>query len=280
MTLVIFYVHCMYTAGEKNPATYDAFTNANPHLLAMNAMMIEEIRKHVATRPLARVVEIGAGTGLFASPLANVITPREVIAVESDRAFYEQLCVRARHVEHLRPVYDLHPLRYARKHRVDAIALRITYHHIPNRQKLPFLRHTRTKALSRDGLLVIGEECLEHYRTASEREEADRRYHAYRIELARRSGNVPYLEEQKRIAREHGCPYKVSADVLCAQLARAGFRDITVSVVTTHDPTIDLNAWVIECSRPRPITTRCRVPLTSKRFSDSINALRPLRFSG
>lgn len=229
----------MYTVGEKNPATYDAFTEVNPHLLAMNAMMIEQIRKHVETRPLARVVEIGAGTGLFATPLAKVITPREVIAVESDRTFYEQLCVRARHVEHLRPTYDPYPLRYARKHRVDAIALRITYHHIPNRQKLPFLRHARTKALSRDGLLVIGEECLESYRTVREREEADRRYHAYRIELAQRSGNVPYLEEQKRIAREHSCPYKVSADVLCAQLARAGFRDITASVVETSDPTVD-----------------------------------------
>ena len=171
---------------DNNPELYDRVVDANKHLSEMNRIIIEFVLAHAGQNPSKYVVDIGAGTGLLSLPMARAIAPTNVIALEPTKKFCEHLTKKARNVSNLSVFCHERIPQNKPEHQIDIITLRLTYHHIPDEQKLGLLEYINT-LLVPGGYIIFGEAIIASYDTQDERRAADRRYHDYRIELARKS---------------------------------------------------------------------------------------------
>lgn len=231
-------IHPSYTSGEADPATYDRFTAKNPHLLKMNDIIVGFIKDSCINNINCRILELGAGSGLLAVPLAKAIAPIKILAVEENEKFYKHLWSKARNIKNLRVVQPKKIIQYKPRDKFDMVILRLTYHHILDEQKEFLLNHIKSY-LTIGGYLIIGEECIPVYANAEERIKSNKKYHDYRITLARRTGDKEYVANQIHIAQNNLCPYKVSSEVLCQQLNEANYKVAEIIIVKTDDIDID-----------------------------------------
>lgn len=231
-------IYSPYTSGEDDPITYDRFTAQNPHLLKMNDIIIGFIKNVCHNNIDCRVLELGAGSGLLAVPLANMIAPIKILAAEESEKFSKHLWRKARSIKNLRVVQPKKIIRYKPRGKFNVVILRLTYHHTHDDQKVLLLNHIKSY-LNTGGYLIIGEECISAYTDTKERIKSDKEYHNYRIALARRTGDKEYVADQVRIAKNNLCPYKVSLEVLQQQLNEANYKVIKIIIVKTDSTSID-----------------------------------------
>ncbi len=223
----------------EDPLKYDQFTARNPYLQKINEEIVEFIAGLQMRTGKGKLVvfDVGAGTGQLSIAIAKKLSDVRVFAFENDNVFYNQLEINTKQFLNIRTAKE-DIVSYQSKYKADIITSRLTYHHIPDNQKLTFLQNSHENLVD-GGCLIVAEECLRDYSNETERKMRDREYHRYRIFLAEQEGDSEYIAYQKNVFQKNLCPYKVSIPVLCSQLEVSGFTSITVSQIRSADSGVD-----------------------------------------
>jgi SAM-dependent methyltransferase len=136
-----------------------------------------------------RVLEMGAGTGIFTRRIAKIDSIDEVVALEIDWACHTKLKYNVRTFEKVKP-YPEDSRRFNPSGRFHAVFSSFADHHIKTQDKVDYLRNVKRNLCS-GGVFIVGDEFLRPHdpNNDSEREAALRAYHSHIIEAAEQSGN-------------------------------------------------------------------------------------------
>ncbi len=164
---------------------YHEVEKQHPFYVEMEAEILKQIRKFCSGRRKYRVLEFGAGTGLFTQELIKI--PNLVIdAVEVDRKCCALL---RRHLPHgsCRVIQDS-ILTHCRDGYYDVIVSTFAHDHIPYEQGIALVQNFK-RNLRPGGLYIMGGEVLPRYKTVQQRREALYTYHGYIVNTALRAEN-------------------------------------------------------------------------------------------
>ena len=235
---------------------YDKFEEVHPFRAEMIEKMLAMFNERCAELERTRgrkqtewrILEFGAGTGLFTARLANI--PNTFItAVEYDNACYNKLEHAVRQHRHVicmeQDSRSFDPGGETKKY--DFVFSCFADHHIPDADKLKYLANVKAN-LESDGRFIIGEEFIGPCRIDIERERNDpslkrerdqsiETYHKCIIDLAKQDpkttqeekDGIVYLETKamesglQRWEKGKGGDYKVPEDYYRRLLEKAGF---------------------------------------------------------
>lgn len=195
---------------------YDANEEKHVHFKEMMREMVtrgvEQIRQRVVQRRPVRVLELGAGTGIFTRRLLECEEFDHIEAVEIDGTCFNKLGYKVRRaqefedarppdLERRRRVFSVHnkdSRTFDPPGRFDLIFSSFADHHIRSDDKQKYFENVR-RNLEIDGLFIVGDEFLKSHDPSSERErlEALERWHQYVIDVANRDGHHELAELEK-----------------------------------------------------------------------------------
>lgn len=164
---------------------YHKVEKQHPFYVEMEEGILKQIRKACPGRRKYRVLEFGAGTGLFTQELLK-IPNLEIDAVEVDRKCCKLL---RRHLpgKNCRVVQES-ILTYCKEGYYDIIVSTFAHDHISYEQGVALVRNFK-RNLRPGGLYIMGGEVLPHYKTKQQRREALYTYHGYIVDTALRAEN-------------------------------------------------------------------------------------------
>jgi len=157
--------------------------------------MIEEMAKNVEKRskksevPL-RILEIGAGTGLFTERLSQ-IPNCNITAIEPDKNCFSWLCV---HLEKMGATRNTRCLQedgvtFRGGEKYDVIVSTFSHHHIAYEKSEAFVQNLYFNLIKDGGVYIMGDELTASFSNETERKKALREYHHHIITLAEEEGN-------------------------------------------------------------------------------------------
>lgn len=217
---------------------YDAHELRHAYYSDMMSLMIDMARAHPQANGRAfRLLELGAGTGIFTRRLGAAFPTATITAVEIDWPCYKRLASNTRDLTNVSIVNDDSRdydgavgdpnVAQTQRAQYDIIFTSFADHHIHPADKPAYLRNVRHN-LAPGGLFIVGDEFLPPYSdgdTASYHD-ALHRYHGHIIALAEEA-NEPVLAGLERAALQSGLnglgDFKISCSVFNHILTDAGF---------------------------------------------------------
>ncbi len=183
---------------------YDSHEEEHAYYVEMMDAMIAEFRKRCPDGggPY-RLLEFGAGTGIFTRRVAAVATVGELVALEIDWACYRKLVYNLRSAGSVKPMNE-DSRHFSPTGRFHAVFSSFADHHIKPQDKRDYLRNVR-KNLHENGVFIVGDEFLPPH-DAADREawlKALRAYHGHIIDIAK-SKNQDVLVELESAALKSG----------------------------------------------------------------------------
>jgi SAM-dependent methyltransferase len=253
---------------------YDQFEEYHPYYQDMMRRMIDEIPANGRATPL-RVLEMGAGTGIFTKRLAAVPL-LDCVAVELDWVCFKRLSHNMRRLTRSAgdfpsapaALYNEDSITFTSRNPFDFIFSSFADHHIKTPHKGEYFANIR-RNLSPGGKFVVGDEFLPPYAAEdkSEYHESLRTYHNHIIGVAERyalaeeekleSGTL--AEEEALEARRRATAYrelmeleaaalesgieeqgdfKVSCEIYEAELEKSGLRYSKVKIGPLDDDSV------------------------------------------
>lgn len=207
---------------------YDQHEENHAYYREMMERMLEIFSQHFpsSSKP-CRVLEFGAGTGIFTSRLAQLDSITEIVAVEIDWHCYKKLEYKFRDQKNRVKVLHEDSRKFDPPGNFDCIFSSFADHHIRERDKSRYFENAR-RNLKPGALLIVGDEFLRQH---DSNDEADRRkaledYHNHIIGKARDIGDeiLVQLESQAlQSGLEKVGDFKVSCNRYKELLHQAGF---------------------------------------------------------
>lgn len=210
---------CKYHQHEEKHAYY----------LEMTARMLSAFEKQCGKAENFRILELGAGTGLFTKHLLN-LSSVDVTAIERDEACYLSLKQIFDHTPPVRLLLEDSRTFYD-PNGFDCIFSSFSDHHILLKDKRKYLENVR-KNLRPQGLFIVGDEFLPEHKANNRQERiaALHAYHQHIIDIAVQREEW-ILAELEGAALRSGLEERVDAGdykLSCKQYERwlmeAGFR--------------------------------------------------------
>jgi SAM-dependent methyltransferase len=212
---------------------YDQHEEEHAYYQEMMSKMIEFISTSPRRGPNMRVLEFGAGTGIFTSKLAVKEDVAEIVAVECDWSCYDLLRHKFRTVSKVKAQYEDSRL-FSPAGDFDVIVSSFADHHIRPSDKRQYFRNVKNN-LRESAIFVVGDEFLPEHNPEekNERDAALDRYHNHIIEIAESKGQLALAELERKALNSgkktligHGGnvgDYKVSCSQYEQMLKQAGF---------------------------------------------------------
>jgi len=186
---------------------YDQYEEQHAYYIEMIEIILKKISK-LARRRKIRVLELGAGTGIFTKRLA-LINNIEIVAIEIDWACFVQLDHNIHNLKKNNKNIDVECLN--EDSRVcdpegdfQVIVSVFADHHIKPYDKYVYFNNVRLN-LCQGGTFIVGDEFLPDYSDVRERREALEKYHGHIIEIANQ-------KEQYELAKLEGAALKSGLD--------------------------------------------------------------------
>jgi SAM-dependent methyltransferase len=229
---------------------YDKYERQHPYYEEMMSKMIAIINsREKRGRRLRRILEFGAGTGIFTTLLLQLPSVH-VTALEIDWACFHILKQNVQHmaaqIKERGSTYDLlhNDSRDTNPEGAfDFIVSSFADHHIHPLDKRPYFRNVR-RNLGENAIYIVGDEFLPEYDIANEpdRRKALNVYHDHIIEIASQAGHreLVELEEEARISglTSKG-DYKLSPTHYESLVKDAALRVISSHKIGPLDPSLD-----------------------------------------
>jgi SAM-dependent methyltransferase len=169
---------------------YDAHEEEHAYYVEMMAAMIQAFRNHWKDDggPY-RVLELGAGTGIFTKRLASLSSVDELVALEIDWACHQKLAYNSRNIPKIK-AYNKDSREFNPSGHFHAIFSSFADHHIKTQDKTDYLRNV-ARNLRPGGIFVVGDEFLRPHSSTDRQAKLDAlaAYHGHIIEIAKASGN-------------------------------------------------------------------------------------------
>lgn len=164
---------------------YHAVERSHPFYIEMTQEILHQIgRYHEAHPGRLKVLELGAGTGLFTEEMAR-LDYLEVNALEIDS---ECLTILRSHVGDKAGFIMGDAVTYCREGAYDLVVSTFAHDHIHYDRACEFAGNIR-KNLKPGGLYIMGGEILPYYETPEERKDALLKYHGFIVQEALRQGH-------------------------------------------------------------------------------------------
>jgi SAM-dependent methyltransferase len=196
---------------------YDSHEEEHAYYVEMMQAMVDAFRGRCPEGAGSyRVLEFGAGTGIFTRRLAATPNISEVMALEIDWACYSKLAYNLRDAAAVKPLNE-DSRHFSPTGRFHAVFSSFADHHIKPQDKRDYLRNVR-RNLHENGTFIVGDEFLPPHaagdRTA--RLKALAAYHGHIIEIARSKGQ-DVLVKLETAAWESGKNEVGDFKVTCAE---------------------------------------------------------------
>jgi len=219
---------------------YDAHEKEHAYYLEMMTKMIELFRGQFPDdKGPYRVLEMGAGTGIFTRQLAELQSVEEVVAMEIDWACYHKLSNNLRHVAKVK-AFNLDSRKFPPSGRFHGIFSSFADHHIKPQDKRDYFGNVK-RNLHDGGVFIVGDEFLRAHAEDSREQKiaALNAYHSHIIEIAR-AKNQDVLVDLETKALESGIhaldglpdagDFKVSCGEYEKQLRESGFAFTRIKI--------------------------------------------------
>jgi SAM-dependent methyltransferase len=216
---------------------YDEHEEEHAYYPQMMDKMIELLKEYRGdTRSITRVLELGAGTGIFTKRLAQ-LENLDIVAMEIDWACFNLLKGNMARLESnmgiLHTTFEVQN-KDNRRHNPSGkfkfIVSSFADHHIYFLDKPKYFKNIQ-RNLEDDGIVIVGDEFLPEHdeKDDNARKQALETYHHHIISIAR-AENHPHLARLEEGALESGLKgwgdFKVSCEHYERLLTEAGFRII------------------------------------------------------
>lgn len=148
---------------------YDAYEDQHPFYEEMTGLMTQVIAsawsRWCASRQRSldkefRILELGAGTGIFTKSLATALPHASIVAVEVDHVCARVLMEKM--APHANVRCEIADSTTYRERRANIVVTSFADHHIPDAQKRVYFTNIGANMLG-DGLFISGEEFLPDY---------------------------------------------------------------------------------------------------------------------
>lgn len=197
---------------------YDEHEEKHAYYQDMMSKMIEIFLEHSSNNssPI-RILELGAGTGIFTVRLNKITNVTEIVAVEIDWHCYQILKGKFR--EQYKKVKTLNKdsRTYNPEGEFDYIFSSFADHHIKTADKAKYFDNIKQN-LKPNGLMIVGDEFLRKHdpNDRDDRDSALKDYHSHIIDIAKGQGEM-ILAELERQALQSGLEEKGDFKVSCEQ---------------------------------------------------------------
>lgn len=211
---------------------YDTHEEEHAYYVEMMDEMIRLFRDQFGDEGPYRVLEMGAGTGIFTRRLAALENVEEVVAFEIDWACYHKLSHNLRNVAKVKPL-NMDSRRFSPSGRFHAVFSSFADHHIKPQDKRDYFGNVK-RNLHDGGLFIVGDEFLRAHSEENKEEQlaALNAYHQHIIDIAKRASHDVLVELETRALESgihalEGLPdagdFKVSCSEYERQLRESGF---------------------------------------------------------
>ncbi|NDJ19132.1 class I SAM-dependent methyltransferase [Myxacorys almedinensis] len=210
--------------------TYDEYEEDHAYYKEMMAKMLDSIASHRQKQNeesrRCRILELGAGTGIFTKRLATLPNV-EIVAIEIDQVCLQRLEKRFHQCDFVTVVHA-DSCSFVQPNAFDYICSSFSDHHIERSQKANYLEQVKQN-LKPGGLFVVGDEFLRTYdpRDRGAWQRALKDYHHHIIAIAHQHGHAELaaLESQALWSGLHELgDFKVSNQAYETLLARADLK--------------------------------------------------------
>ncbi|MBD2180884.1 methyltransferase domain-containing protein [Aerosakkonema funiforme] len=211
-----------------NVNDYDEHEEKHAYYQDMMQKMFEICLDHRRNNPAScRILEFGAGTGIFTKRLNEMPNVDEIVAIEIDWRCYGILEHKFRKQGKVKPLYA-DSRTYDPEGKFDYIFSSFADHHIKRGDKQKYF-HNVKRNLNPGGLMIVGDEFIRSHNPINkeERKSALKEYHNHIIEIARQQGeDILALLEEKALESglEEKGDFKVSCEQYEGYLNKAGFK--------------------------------------------------------
>jgi len=182
------------------------------------------------------IYEPGCGTGLLTEKIAGIEGIESIIAVDSHEIYLKKARKRLKKYSSVIQVISADALTYDLPQPADLVVARYVYHHIPDEQKMNFLKKLADN-LRPEGRIFIVDIFIPPYSSEQERDESLKRLHNYKKELVRGNQFLMDIEEESLVLglrREE--EYKVSIEIFKRHIQEAGLNLDSLKLI--EDPRI------------------------------------------
>jgi phospholipid N-methyltransferase len=182
-----------------NIAKYHEFEIYHPFYKEMVRLIIKKIKEHAHVHYTTRILEVGAGTGIFTKYLSQ-LRDVEITAIEPDKNCVMFLHNTFASKKNVKIVQD-NAITFKPEHTYDMIISTFSHHHIPPTSAAAFLQNMHS-SLRENGVYIVGDELVSHYTNEQERKISLLRYHSTIVYLAKQFGypDVAELEIQSLLS--------------------------------------------------------------------------------
>lgn len=221
---------------------YDAHEEKHAYYQDMMKKMIKEFRDYFKSSDgNYRILELGAGTGLFTKRLAEQLhNIKELVALEIDWACYNRLLYKMMSFEHVKVFYE-DSRKFNPPGKFHAIFSSFADHHIKSKDKSDYFGNVRQNLLP-NGLFIVGDEFLPMHDMHNEEQRINalKMYHGHIIGLAEKAGE-PILVQLEAAALKSGIDkigdFKLACDEYEHHLLNNGFSFKKIRVGPLEDET-------------------------------------------
>lgn len=208
---------------------YDNHEEKHAYFQAMMTRMISIFNNHrIKNTKRCRLLELGAGTGIFTKRLASLPNVH-IIAVELDWVCIKKLQHNLSKSKYrFLEVVNEDSCTYSHSNRFDYVLSSFADHHIKVKDKSLYFKNIR-RNLEPDGLFVVGDEFLPPHdaENREDRHQALEKYHRHIIQIAENEGEMILADlelDALRSGLEEIGDFKVSCEHYESLLSEAGFQ--------------------------------------------------------
>ena len=182
------------------------------------------------TRNKKIVYEPGCGTGLITEKIAEIPEIKVIIAVDPHQIYLTKAKKRLSKYKNVQVVCN-DSVTYDLTEKADIITMRLVYHHIPDKQKVDFLKKLKDN-LKPDGKILIMDVFIPNYNSEEERDESLRKFHEYKKSLVEGNEFLMQIEQESLdlgLIRED--EYKISLEVFKKQAKESGLKIESINLI-------------------------------------------------
>ncbi|MFB2894350.1 TIR domain-containing protein [Aerosakkonemataceae cyanobacterium BLCC-F50] len=212
-----------------NASQYDEHEEKHAYYQEMMQKMIAICSAHRDNNiEGCRILEFGAGTGIFTKRLSEIkdIVVNEIVALEIDWHCYNILQHKFSNQQGRVQLKHKDSRTYNPSGQFDYIFSSFSDHHIKSGDKKRYFDNVK-RNLKPGGLMIVGDEFLrDHPNNKKEREDALRDYHNHIIDIAKREGQTTLADLEEKALKsglEEIGDFKVSCKDYEKYLTEAGF---------------------------------------------------------
>ncbi|GEM_PF-6260819 len=182
--------------------------------------MIESMIQRLSGLDFRTICEIGFGTGLYSSRIIQFYHDK-YFGIDNDPDFIFRAHRKLSKHAHLLTSGD--GRFYSRTS--ELITFSLVYHHIPDEDKLSFLKNCKAN-LAPQGTLLVGDVFLPTYSSEEKRDSALYAFHNERLKNVKSETEEKFEKKAFYDGLMRSGEWKVSFDILKSQLTDAGFTSI------------------------------------------------------